>query len=311
VSASEQALEPEARIAGVRRALVITLLLNLAVAAAKIVYGVLHHALSIRADGFHSLTDASNNVAGLIAVWLAARPPDPGHPYGHRKFEVIAAGFVGLSLLAMAYDVIRSAIERLVEPAAHLPEIDSVAFVVLLGTLAVNVGVARYERRVGRELKSSFLLSDAAHTASDSLVTVTVLVAVIFVRFGYGAADLVAALGVAVFIGWVGIGVLRRNFAYLADAARVEPERIDAIVRAVPGVAGSHKIRTRGLPGAISVDLHIQIARHLNVVQAHQVTHWVIDAIRHALPEVLDVVVHTEPAREGEPYAPLPEEMRE
>jgi cation diffusion facilitator family transporter len=301
-------LSPAARTAAVARVLWVTLALNVAVAAAKIAYGHAVHALSIRADGFHSLTDSSNNFVGLLGVYLASRPADKGHPYGHHKFEVLAAGLVGLSLLAMAYDVARGAVLRLAGEPGKPPAIDAVAFVVLLGTLAINMGVARWERRRGEALESPMLLSDALHTSSDVLVTLGVLATVVLVRAGFGHADVFAALGVAAFIAWAGIGVLKTNLAYLADSATLDPERIVEVARSVPGVASAHKVRTRGMPGSIYVDLHIQVAPHLTVVDAHRVTHWVIDAIKTGFSGVRDVLVHTEPARPDQPYVPLPDD---
>ena len=114
----------------VRRVLIVTLGLNVLVAGCKIAYGHASGVLSIRADGFHSLTDSINNLVGLVGVYFASRPADAGHPYGHAKFEVLAAGVVGLSLLAMAYDVLTSAAQRLVGGAPP-PELDALAFVVL------------------------------------------------------------------------------------------------------------------------------------------------------------------------------------
>jgi cation diffusion facilitator family transporter len=294
------------RARAIRGVLWLTLGLNLAVAAAKIGYGHAVHALSIRADGFHSLTDSTNNLVGLGGVWIASRPADAGHPYGHHKFEVLAAGLVGLSLLGMAFDVAKNAIDRLGGTAARAPEIGTMAFVVLVGTLLVNMAVARWERRRGIELGSAFLQSDALHTSSDQLVTLGVLASVGLVRLGLTVVDVFAAIGIAGFIAWAGIGVLRTNLAYLADAARLDPEAIVAVARTVPGVASAHKVRTRGMPGSIYVDLHIQVARHLTVVDAHRVTHEVIDAIKLAFAGVRDVLVHTEPARPGEAYTPFP-----
>jgi cation diffusion facilitator family transporter len=295
-----------ARLRAVRRAVVLTLVLNLAVAVAKIAYGSIAHALAIRADGFHSLTDSSNNLVGLTAVWIASRPPDRGHPYGHQKFEILAAGVVGLSLLAMAYDVARSAIDRMFSESAILPAIDAGAFVVLTVTLAVNIGVARWERVQGERHGSAFLVSDAAHTRSDVLVTLGVIAATVLVRAGYPQVDLVAALAVSVFIAAAGAGVLWRNLGYLTDAALVDPHSIERLVLEVPGVASAHKVRTRGTPMRVYVDLHIQIAPYLTVVDAHRVTHWVIDAIKRGLPEVVDVMVHTEPAAPDAPHRPMP-----
>jgi cation diffusion facilitator family transporter len=301
------ASESEFRGAAVRRIIWLTLALNLAVALAKIVYGSWSSALSVRADGFHSLTDAINNLVGLVGVALASRPADAEHPYGHAKFEILASGVVGLSLLGMAYDVIANGIAR-IHGGAPAPKLDGGVFLVLALTLAVNFGVSRFERRRGEELGSAFLLSDAAHTSSDVLVTLGVMVTMAMVALGYPRLDVLAAFVVAGFIAWAGVDVLRSNLRYLADHRALKPEVIEQVVLKVPGVAGAHKIRTRGSPGAIHVDLHIQIARHLDVVNAHRVTHWVIDAIRREVPGVTDVLVHTEPAREGQPYNPLPAE---
>jgi cation diffusion facilitator family transporter len=276
------------------------------VATAKIAYGYWADALSVRADGFHSLTDSTNNLVGLVGISLASRPADKDHPYGHQKLELLAAGLVGLSLLVMAYDVATSALSRLFSDGP-VPQIGVGAFVVLLGTLAVNVGVARYERRRAEQLQSPFLLSDSAHTRSDVLVTLCVLLAVVFVKLGYPSLDLIAAIAVAGFIGWTGVAVLRSNLGYLADTALLDREHVERIVLKLPGIASTHKIRTRGTPAAIYVDLHIQIAPHLNVVEAHQVTHWVIDAIKAEYPAVADVMVHTEPADPAQSCNPIPD----
>jgi cation diffusion facilitator family transporter len=298
------------RARDVRRVLVITLLLNVFVAVLKLTYGTLTNALALRADGFHSLTDGSNNIVGLAGVWLASRPPDEKHPYGHHKMEILAASAVGASLLLMAWEVLSGALERFRSAGGSAATIDLGTAFVLGLTLLVNALVARYEARRGRELDSAFLLSDAAHTRSDLLVTGGVMVSTGLVYLGYHWMDAVAALAVAVFILIAGVRVLSQNLDYLLDSAQVDEGRVRQIVCAVAGVASAHKIRTRGAPGAIHVDLHIQIARHLDVVQAHEVTHWVIDAVKRGVPGVLDVVVHTEPAREGLPYPELPPHMR-
>lgn len=296
----------EERTAAVRRVVWLTLALNLAVAGMKIAYGLFAHSLSIEADGYHSLTDGTNNVIGLVGVWLASRPPDKGHAYGHEKFEILASVLVGLSLLAMAYGVVSGALRRWFGHGTLPPHLTDEAFVVLGATLVINLFVAAYERKRGKQLNSSFLISDATHTRSDVLVTSGVLGAAVLIRMGYTGVDVAAALVVSVFIAWAGIDVLRRNLNYLADASRVDEEHVRAIVLRVPGVASTHKIRTRGIPGAIYMDLHIQIAPHLDVTQAHQVTHWVVDAIKEGVDGVLDVTIHTEPARKGQSYPPLP-----
>jgi cation diffusion facilitator family transporter len=292
----------------IRRVLILTLALNVFVAGLKLVYGTLTHTLSLRADGFHSLTDGASNVLGLVGIWWSVRPPDPKHPYGHERSEVLAASVVGASLILVAWDVVRGAVGRLGENApSPAPDWGSVA--VLLVTLGINVGVSRFEARKGKELSSPFLESDASHTRSDVLVTLSVLLTLGGVWLGYHWLDWAAACAIGVFILVTGVRVVMRNIDYLMDAAQVDERHIHDIVCRVAGVAGAHKIRTRGTPGAIRIDLHIQIARHLNVVQAHEVTHWAIDAVKREVEGVRDVVVHTEPAAEGAIYPDLPTRM--
>jgi len=296
------------RTRAVQKVIALTFVLNIIVAGSKIAYGYWSGALAIRADGFHSLVDTMNNVVGMVALALASRPADAGHPYGHQKFEVVAAGALGVSLLAMSWDIASSAFQRMSGASLPALELKADAFVVLIGTLLVNVFVAWWEYRRGQALDSLFLQSDAIHTRSDILVTLAVLGSVVMIRRGWPIFDLVAALGVAGYIAWTGISVLRKNLGYLTDVALVDPSRIESLVLEVPGVASTHKIRTRGIPGRVYVDLHIQIAPHLDVVQAHRVTHAVIDAIKNGVSGVGDVVVHTEPARPDQHFKPLPDD---
>jgi len=104
------------RYSEVSRVLLRVLVLNVMVALAKIAYGYASGAVSILSDGFHSLTDAASNVVGLIGVRAANHPPDADHPYGHRKFETVAAAAVTGFLLAIFLEVIRNAFNYLTTP---------------------------------------------------------------------------------------------------------------------------------------------------------------------------------------------------
>ena len=97
----------------VRKTLVWVLVLNLVVATAKLAVGWLSSSISMVADGFHSLTDSASNIVGLIGISLAGRPPDEDHPYGHRKFETLAALMIGALLALTAWEVFKSCLERL------------------------------------------------------------------------------------------------------------------------------------------------------------------------------------------------------
>lgn len=283
------------RTHGIRRVLVVTLTLNLAVAAAKVIYGVAVGSLSIRADGFHSATDGLNNIVLLIGSWLAAAPPDREHPYGHKKLEVFAAGALGISLLVVAVDVAKDVILRLTGDAAP-PRIDATAFVVLGGTLVVNVFVSAWEAREGRRLMSPGLVSDAAHTRSDILVTVGVGVTAVLTWMGWGFLDPIAGALVAGVIAMTGIRVVKENAGYLMDTNLVDPERVAATARAISGVHIARDVRSRGSPGGVFVDLTIEVDPSMTVEAAHDLAHHVEDAVCRDLRGVAGVSVHIEPS---------------
>ena len=147
------------RYAGVARVLTRVLLLNLLVALAKIAFGYASGAISILSDGFHSLTDAGSNVVGLVGVFAARRPPDDDHPYGHRKYETVAAVAVVGFLALVMFEVLRNAFNHLSgRSAPH--DITLASFVVMAVTVAINLVVVRYESAAAERLGSEVLLAE-------------------------------------------------------------------------------------------------------------------------------------------------------
>src|SRR5216683_2516612 len=184
------------------------LVLNLGVALAKIAFGYASGAISILSDGFHSLTDAASNIVGLVGIRAAARPPDEDHPYGHRKYETVAAAAVTVFLLLVMIEVLRNAFNHLTGRAA--PHAISVAsFAVMVATVAVNLVVIAYESREARRLGSEVLLADATQTRGDAWTSLTVLAALIGARLGVPILDPLAALVVAGFIGHAGFQIAK------------------------------------------------------------------------------------------------------
>jgi len=282
--------------AGVRRVLLLTLALNVLVSAAKVLVGNLTHSLAMVADGYHSLVDGLNNVAGLVITGLAFQPPDAGHPYGHRKFETAAAVLLGAGLLGVAYHVVQSAFRGMA--VAHAaPLVGVLNWVVMLATLAINLGVASYEARAGRRLGSAFLQADAAHTRSDIYVTLGVLASFAASSAGLSWVDAAAALGIAVLIAVMAVRILVGSFHTLTDRAVFPSDTLKPFVLDVSGVRSCGEIRTRGGPGAVYVDLIVHVDGHVILSEAHAVADRVEEALMRAHPEIVDVVVHVEPVR--------------
>lgn len=269
------------------------LAMNVLVALAKLGYGLLTESLAMQADGFHSFFDGLSNVVGLVGLWFASRPPDDSHPYGHKKFESLAAAGIGGMLLATCFYLVSKTYESL-GGFTH-PNVTAVSFVVMMVTMAINLFVMKWEQRKGRELGSEILLADSYHTGSDLLTSSSVLAGLIAVRLGFPLVDPLVALFVAGVIAWTAYTVLREVVSSLTDKIRLQPEQVRAAVMEIPGILDCHDIRTRGLASHVFVDLSIHVGPTLSVEEAHQISHRVERSLKKRLREVEDVVVHLEP----------------
>ena len=282
------------RYADVARVLTRVLLLNLVVALAKISFGYASGAISILSDGFHSLTDAGSNVVGLVGVFAARRPPDDDHPYGHRKYETVAAvGVVGFLALVM-FEVLRNAFNHLTgRSAPH--DISLAAFVVMVVTVAINLFVVRYESAAAERLGSEVLLADAVQTRGDVWSSLTVIIALAGARAGVPILDPLAALVVAAFIGHAGYQIGLTTTKILSDRIVMSEADIEAVVLGVDGVVGCHQIRTRGTSDHVFLDLHVWLPPDMRLTDAHDISHVVKDRLMAHYPQIVDAVLHLEP----------------
>jgi cation diffusion facilitator family transporter len=293
LSPQPSTLTPD-RYAAVSRVLLSVLSLNLLVAAAKIVFGYATGAISILSDGFHSLTDAASNVAGLIGVYAARQPPDQDHPYGHRKYETVAAAAVSVFLALLVIEVLRNAFNHLTGRSEPHP-VSTVSFVVMIVTVAVNLAVVAYESRAAARLGSEVLLADAMQTRGDVWSSLTVIGALVGARLGMPILDPLAALVVAGFIGYAGFQVARATTGILSDRIVISDADLQRVVMSVPGVIGCEKIRTRGSADHVFLDLHVWMPPDMRLTEAHTLSHVVKDRLMARYPQIADAVIHIEP----------------
>lgn len=286
-------------LAAIRRVLYITMALNLVAMAAKLAVGYATGALSLVADGFDSLFDGAGNVIGLVGLFLAARPADPDHPYGHRKFETFTAVAIAMLLFVTTWELLQSAVERLRHPELIAPEVNSWSFGALALSILVHVGVSTYELRAGRRLKSDVLVADAMHTRADIYISLAVVGGLIAVRLGYAVVDPLLALVIAIVVLKIGVDIVRDSSKILLDGAAVPISEIERIVMGVRDVRSCHYVRSRGHEDAIYVDLHVSVAPEMTTAQSHAIAHDVQHRLKAEIPAIRDVVVHVEPADAG------------
>ncbi|MGA9188816.1 MAG: cation diffusion facilitator family transporter [Methanosarcina sp.] len=278
----------------VQQVLIYVLFLNLAVAFAKIIYGNLTSTLSMIADGYHSLFDGVSNIIGLAGSFIASRPPDSDHPYGHQKYETVASIFIALLLIFVGVEIFRDALNRFLVQST--PKVTDVSYLVMLGTMCINYLVTRYEYKQGVSLRSQVLIADSMHTRSDIYVSLSVIVSLTAINLGFPMMDPLVALVIAFLIFKAGYGIVKESSRSLLDMSRIEEKEICDLVMGIEGVKGCHKIRTRGSMGDIKVDMHLLVRSDMPLEDAHIITHMVSKKLKGEYKDISDVVIHLEPS---------------
>ncbi len=278
----------------IRATLLVILLLNALVVAAKVVVGVRTGSLSVLGAALESGFDMLNNVVGIVLVGIAARGPDEDHPYGHEKFETLGAlaivGFLSIS----CFELLREGVRYVV--VGRAPRAPSIAeLLVIVATMGVNLIVVWYERRRGRQLNSTFLLADAAHTGSDIYVTAAALASLLLARAGLGFIDPILAIAVALVIGWNGYQIVRGTVPVLVDERAVDASEIRRLLSAIPGRSEVPTVRSRAMAsGVLFAEVTICVDASTTVEEAHRIA----DAVEDRLADRLgasEVTVHVEP----------------
>jgi cation diffusion facilitator family transporter len=250
------------------------------------------------ADGLHSLLDASSNVVGLIGFHVARRAPDEDHPYGHRKFEALAALGISLFLFISCFKILTEVLARL--GGEHGLEPTVATFIAVLISIGINAFTTRYERREGKRLRSMILLADSRHTQSDIFASLGVLVSLVAGLLHFPVLDLIVAVVISGVIAYSGYLIVNEALSVLADAQVVDPKEVERIATEVKGVTHAHRVRSRGLPDDVHVDLHLHVSSETSIKLAHDLAHEASRRIREEIPGVTDVHIHVEPEGDHE-----------
>ncbi|HEY3998149.1 MAG TPA: cation diffusion facilitator family transporter [Candidatus Xenobia bacterium] len=310
----------DARSAGISRVIWKVLILNAFAAIAKAVTGFACGSLAMGADALHSLMDMSANVMALVGCRWGSQPADEDHPYGHSKFQTLSALGISMLLGVSCFEVLESAIGRLAHPVP--PVAPGVApFIVMFATLVANVWASVYESQMSRAWSSLVLQADAQHTRSDVLTSVSVLASLLGARAGLPWADAAVAVGVAAFLAWTAVGLVKMVSQVLVDGVAVDPREVRQIVMDIGGVEDCHRIRSRRGEYGIWLDLHVLVDPEMSTRQAHEIAEEVERRLRVRYGSEADVMVHIEPygwdtdaeaagTPAGAQVQPLPIEMR-
>jgi cation diffusion facilitator family transporter len=283
------------------RSSMIGLSVNLLLAGVKLAGGILGTSYALIADAIESLGDSIGSLVVWRGLQIAARPPDHNHPYGHGKAEPLAAALVAILIFAAAITIAVEAIQEIVTPH-RTPAPFTLA--VLLGVVLVKELLFRFVLKTGRQLESHAVSADAWHHRSDAITSGLAAVGITIALVGgppFRSADAWAALlasGLILVTGW---RMLYPAIQELMDHTAA-PELVEQVRRVAEERSGVHRvekllIRKMGL--TYLADMHLEVPPEMTVRESHKLAHDVKEDIQRAMPHVVEVTIHVEPAWPG------------
>lgn len=268
------------------------LIINVLLSAFKLTAGIIGRSQAMIADAIHSLSDALTDVIVILGLVLGSKPKDKTHPYGHGKFETIAATAVGLLLLGVAFKIGHNAIRSLL--LKNITEPGLIALVAALVCLIIKEWLYRYTISVGRKIDSLACVANAWHHRSDALSSIVVLIGIAAARAGFPIFDPVAALIVCIFILKFSFDIIKLSFTELVETS-VDPEiikKIEQIAQLQKEVISVHGIKARKVGPKIVAELHIVLNPQTKLLNAHAIAKKTEKEIISHFKNIDEILIH-------------------
>ncbi|MDE6625931.1 MAG: cation diffusion facilitator family transporter [Lachnospiraceae bacterium] len=273
---------------------IVGICLNVLLFAGKYIAGVISGSVAIMADAFNNLSDAGSSFITLVGFLFAGKKPDPGHPFGHGRFEYISGFIVSIAILLMGFELLRDSISKIIHPEPV--DTGILAMVILLVSILVKLYMAFYNRRIGKRIGSAAMQATAVDSLSDSAATTVVLVAMLVMRYAGVNIDGFCGVLVAIFILYAGYSAAKDTLDPLLGSAP-DPEfvkQIQEIVMSHDLIQGIHDLIVHDYgPGRCMISLHAEVPGDHNIFEIHDM----IDHVERELHEKLfcEAVIHMDP----------------
>lgn len=278
----------------------------LATAVAQVVIVVISGSMALLADTVHNLGHAATTIPLIIAFRLGRRPSNERYSYGYRRAEDLVGLFIGLIVAVTAAVIIWESVDALLHPRelAHLGWVFAAGMVGFLG----NEVVATYRIRAGRRIGSAALIAEGQHARADGLTSIAVVLGVIGVWLGVGAADAVVGLLIGLAILGILVTSMRPVVRRLMDGVESGVvDRMAATTADVAGVRRVDRVRVRWSGHRMEGDVTVRVDPDLTIVEGHRIAEHVEHALLHATPGLESAVVHLHPVVDPSQEAALHE----
>ena len=276
---------------------------NIVLTIIKLWGGIVGNSRALIADAVHSASDVISSFVVLFGVRAANKPPDDDHPYGHGKYESVAALIVAILLIVIGIEILVSSVQLIfANEAPQVPKV--IALVIIVISIVVKEGLYQYKIRLGRRIKSDALIADAWHHRSDSISSIVALIGVGIAMIGgqFGIPylhffDVIAGAFIAAIIMYVGYGLAKDSVRLSAELIldKEESMKFYETVEAIDGVIQIDSLYARTHGSYLVIDMKIGVKKTLTVEEGHDIAEFVRSELMRKYEEVSEVFVHVNP----------------
>lgn len=268
--------------------------LNILLFIIKFTAGSLSGAISVTADAFNNLSDSGSSLITMLGFRLAAKKPDPGHPFGHGRIEYLSGIAVSILIVLMGFELLTDSVNKIRNPA--VPETGALVFVILGISILVKFYMFLYNRKYGKVCNSAAMKATATDCLSDMVSTAVVFASMIVTHFSGVNIDAWCGLAVSVFILFAGFKSAYETIGPLLGQPPEKEfvEEIERIVLAGKDILGIHDLMVHDYgPGRCIISLHAEVPASGNILDIHDE----IDNLEKELGEKLGciAVIHMDP----------------
>ena len=276
-----------------------TLLANVVLTVFKMIAGVLGNSTAMIADAVHSLSDVLSAFVVIVGVKLSNRKPDKGHPYGHERFECVAAILLAALLLFTSAGIGWSGMQKIIAgDYGTIATPGIIALIAAIVTIVAKEAMYWYTFRAAKKINSGALMASAWHHRSDALSSVGSFIGILGSRLGVPILDPIAAIVISLLILKVAFDIFRDAVGKMTDKSCNEETEAELreVILAQESVLGIDVLKTRLFGNRIYVDVEISVDGTDTLEEAHNISHVVHDAIESKFPDVKHCAIHINPA---------------
>ena len=273
---------------------------NLVLTVFKLFAGILAHSGAMVSDAIHSASDVISSIIVIIGVRLSGEKADRTHPYGHERFESVAAIILAVMLVIVGGGIGVRAVQSIFDGSYLQMEVPGLLALIASGvSIAAKAAMFVYTRKYARQIQSPALMADAWHHLSDALSSVGALIGIGGAMLGAAIMEPIASVMICLMILKAAADIFREALDQMLDHSASEEfeEEIRRCVEKQDGVLGIDMLHTRMFGNKVYVDIEICLDRNLTLEKAHEIAEQVHDALEENFPRIKHVMVHVNPSK--------------